>query len=169
YPSYFSLLALHASYPDGQKAGYTITNICVRNSKIESEPSAAALKLIPQDLGDSQYLVVAKFGNNGMVDFVPIRVKAAVVMPNGISRVKTFLLGNPSLMLPSEDREFSGILDLSYLPADVYTLAAAIEFAPDRWVDKQMTIRVSKEGERRIVNVLGVQEELSNLVEVKWK
>jgi len=169
YPSYFSLLVLNGTYPDGQQAGYTTTNICVRNTEIEAQPAAAATKLIPQDLGESKYLVVANFGNCGMVQFVPIRVKAALIMPlTGISRVSTALWGNPNLMLPFESRDYSGILDLSYVPADVYRLAAAIEYAPGVWQDKQMSVRVSIEGDKRILQVMGVQEELTELVKVKW-
>jgi len=169
YPSYFSLLALWAEYPDGQKAGVTTSNICVRNISVDAEPAAVALKLTLQDLGESKYLVVARFGNYGAIQFVPIRVKAAVTMSNGINRDSTFLSGNPNLMLPFETRDFSGILDLSYIPADRYSLAAAIEYAPGKWAPKQMAIRVSIEGERRIVQILGVEEELDELVEVQWK
>ena len=78
-------------------------------------------------------------------------------------------MGNPNLMLPFETRDFSGVLDLSYVPADVYALAAAIEYAPGLWAPKQMAVRVSIEGDRRIVQVLGVEEELSELIEVQWK
>ena len=169
HPSYFTLLALWATYPDGQKAGHTTMNICVRNSKIKSEPVAAAIKLVPQDLGDSKYLIVTRFGNCGMVDFDPIRVKAALVMSNGINRVSTFLTGNPNIMLPFEERDFSGVLDLSYVPADMYRLAAAIEYAKGVWEAKQIAVRVSKEGERRILKIVGIEEELSELIEIKWK
>ena len=173
HPCYFSLLALHATYPDGQNAGYTTTNICVRNNTVDAQPEARALKLVPQDLGDSKYLVVARFGNYGTVQFVPIKIKTALTMVSGttagINRASMFLGGNPNLMLPFETREFSGVLDLKYVPADRYTLAAAMEFAPGQWASKQMSIRVSIEGERRIVQVLGVEEELSELIEVKWK
>ena len=173
HPCYFSLLALWASYPDGQEAGHVTTNICVRNNSVDAQPAAVALKLVPQDLGDSKYLVVARFGNYGTVQFVPIKVKTALTMTSGasagINRASMFLSGNPNLMLPFETREFSGVLDLSYVPADRYTLAAAMEYAPGKWAPKQMAIRVSIEGERRIVQVLGVEEELSELVEVQWK
>jgi hypothetical protein len=170
YPCYYSLLALWASYPDGKDAGVTTTNICVRNKQIDVKPAAVVLKLTtPQDLGESKYLVGATFGNYGMVHFTPIKVKAGLTMPNGINRVQTFLWGDSSLMLPFEDREFSGVLDLSEIPADLYRFAAAIEYAPGVWVDKQMAVRVSIEGERRIINIVGVQEELGNLVQVKWQ
>jgi P pilus assembly chaperone PapD len=168
YPSYFSLLALWATYPDGQKAGHTTTNICVRNKQIAASPSAVALKLTLQELGESNYLVVARFGNYGMVHFVPIRVKAGLAMPNGIHRISTFLSGNPNLMLPFETRDFSGVLDLTYIPADVYRLAAAIEYAPGVWADKQIAVRVSIEGGQRIAKVVGIEEELNELIEVQW-
>lgn len=169
HPCYYSLLALWATYPDGRKAGVTTTNICVKNKLVGTEPAAVALKLTLQDLGESNYLVVARFGNFGMIHFVPIRVKAALTMANGINRASTFMMGNPNLMLPFETRDFSGVLDLSYVPADVYALAAAIEYAPGLWAPKQMAVRVSIEGERRIVQVLEIEEELGELIEVQWK
>jgi hypothetical protein len=168
YPSYFSLLALWASYPDGQQAGVTTTNICVRNNSVDAEPAAVALKLTVQDLGESKYLVVARFGNYGLVSFVPIRVKTALSMANGMNRSSMFMTGNPNLMLPFETRDFSGVLDLSYIPADRYRLGAAMEYAPGVWADKQMAVRISIEGERRIVDIEGVEEELNELVEIKW-
>ncbi|MBN1804326.1 MAG: hypothetical protein JW837_03665 [Sedimentisphaerales bacterium] len=168
YPSYFTLLALWTTYPDGKDAGVTTTNICLRNSKINAEPAAAAIKVIPQTLDESKYIVVARFGNVGQIGFVPIRVKAGLVMPNGIHRTSTFLSGDPSLMLPFEQRDFSGVLDLTHVPADIYRLAAAIEYAPGVWESIQIAVRVSIEGERRILEVLGMQEEISELIEVKW-
>jgi hypothetical protein len=168
YPCYYTLLALWASYPDGKQAGYTTTNICVRNKQVDAGPSAVALKVIPQDLGDSKYLVAASFCNNGLVHFVPIRVKAGLAMANGIQRITTFMSGDPTLWLPFETRNFSGVLDLSNISADLYYLAAGIEYAPEVWVYKQMAVRVSIEGERRVMQVLGVQEELNNPVEVRW-
>jgi hypothetical protein len=71
-------------------------------------------------------------------------------------------------MLPFEQREFSGVLDLSVVEAGTYALAAAIEYAPKQWEPKQLAVRVSIEGEERILEVLGVEEELRGLVEVQW-
>jgi hypothetical protein len=168
HPCYFSLLALWASYPDGQQAGVTTTNICIRNNSVEAEPAAVALKLTVQDLGESQYLVVARFGNYGLVPFVPIRVKTALSMSTGINRMGMFMTGNRNLMLPFETRDYAGVLDLSYVPADRYRLGAAMEYAPGVWADKQMAVRISIEGNRRIVEIEGVEEELNELVEIKW-
>jgi hypothetical protein len=168
HPCYFSLLALWASYPDGQQAGVTTTNICVKNNSVPAAPAAIALKLVPQDLGESKYLVVARFGNYGLVPFVPIRIKTALTMATGMNRASMFMSGNPNLMLPFETRDYSGVLDLSYVPADRYRLGAAMEYAPGQWADKQMAVRISIEGERRIVDIEGVEEELNELVEIKW-
>ncbi len=168
HPCYFSLLALWTTYPDGKDAGVTTTNICLRNSNITAEPAAVALKVLPQTFDDNMYIVAAEFGNVGQVQFTPIRVKAGLAMPNGIPRVGAFLSGDPSLMLPFERRTFSGILDLSNVPADMYRLAAAIEYAPGVWESTQISVRVSIEGDRRILEVMGMEQELTELVEVQW-
>jgi hypothetical protein len=170
YPTYFTLLALWATYPDGKDAGVTTTNICLRNTKItnNSAPAAVAIKVLPHTLDESKYLITAEFGNVGQVQFTPIRVKAGLAMPNGIHRVSTFLSGDPSLMLPFERRTFSGVLDLSSVPADTYRLAAAIEYAPGAWESTQILVRVSIEGDKRVLEVLGMQQELNELVDVQW-
>jgi len=168
HPCYYSLIALWATYPDGQKAGVITTNICVRNTEIQAEPKAIAMNLNLQNLGESKYLVSTRFGNLGILHFKPITCKAAVIMPNGIPRTSIFLSGNPSLMLPYETRQFSGIMDLSYLPADTYGLAAAMEYALGKRATKQMAIRVSIEADQRIVQIMGTEEDLSELIEVQW-
>ncbi|MGD8500447.1 MAG: hypothetical protein PVJ86_07350 [Phycisphaerales bacterium] len=169
YPCYYSLLHLMATYPDGQKAGTTTAKICVRDTNVEVAPEAMAMKLTPQALGDSKYLVVARFGNFGTIHFAPVTVQAAVIVPAiGMRRANTYLSGDPSLMLPFETRDFSGVMDLSYLPADMYRLAAALEYAPGQFATKQMAIRVSIEGEERIVEVMGTEKELAEIIEVKW-
>lgn len=168
YPCYYTLLALWATYPDGQKAGVITTNICVRNTEIEAEPKSVAMNLHLQNLGESKYLVNTKFGNYGLLHFKPKTCKASVVMSTGMPRSTIFLSGNPSLMLPYETRQFTGIMDLSFLPADTYALAAALEYAPGKLATKQMAIRVSIEADERIVDILGTQEDLSELIEVQW-
>lgn len=168
HPCYYTLLALWARYPDGQKAGVITTNICVRNTEIEAEPRAVAMNLHLQDLGESKYLVNTKFGNYGLLPLKPKTCRAAVTLPTGMPRTSIFLRGNPSLMLPYETRQFSEIMDLSYLPADTYGLAAALEYAPGKFETKQMAIRVSIEADERIVDILGTQEDLSELIEVQW-
>jgi hypothetical protein len=169
YPCYYSLLHLFATYPDGQKAGVTTAKVCVRDKNVEVAPEAMAMKLTPQALGDSKYLIVARFGNFGTIHFAPITVQGAAIVPAvGIRRATTYLSGDPGLMLPFEIRDFSGIMDLSSLPADLYRLAAALEYAPGQFATKQMAIRVSIEGDERIMEVMGTEKELAEIIEVKW-
>jgi hypothetical protein len=174
YPCYYSLLSLWATYPDGQRAGTTTAPICVRNSNIVAQPEARGLRVDIQDLGQSNYLIAAKFGNFKTIHFAPITVKAAVVMTTGaagdtgIPRASIFLSGDPGIMLPFETRQFSGVMDFSVIPADTYLLVGRLEYAPGQFARSQKLIQVSIEGEQRIVRTIGTQIELGENVEVKW-
>jgi hypothetical protein len=169
HPCYYSLLALWASYPDGQKAGVTTTNICVQNKNVAVEPEATAMKLTIHDLDMSKYLVVARFGNFKTIHFTPIKCRAAVTSAEGIPIAGTLLgRGKRGVMLPFETADFSGVIDFTSLPAETYRLAAALEYAPGQIATKQIALRVSIEGDQRVVEVVGTEEELDEIVEVKW-
>ncbi len=171
HPCYYSLLALWATYPDGQGAGVTTMPICVRNVNIQSEPEAQGLRVDIQDLGQSNFLISAQFGNFKTIHFMPITVKAAVIPTTGaagIPRASIFLSGDPSLMLPYETRQFSGVMDFSILPADTYLLRARLEYARNIFAPVDKLIQVSIEGDQRVVQILGTQQELGQNVEVKW-
>ncbi len=170
HPCYYSNLDFWAYYPDGQRAGLTRANIYVRNMKVAAQPSAAAGKLTPHPVSGSKYQIVAQFINNGIVHFEPINCRVAVnTMISTIPRAGVKLKsGVPGAMLPGEERTFSGILDFSTLDAEVYRLSAAIEYAPGMWASTQMAIEVSIEGDQRIVKIIGTQEELPEILEIKW-
>jgi hypothetical protein len=169
HPCYYSLLALWATFPDGQKAGVTTTKICVKNKKIEIEPEAEAMKLTLHALEGSKYIVVARFGNFKTIHFTPKKCRAGITTAEGIPRVSTLLSRSErGLMLPFERSDFSGVIDLSNLPADTYRLAAALEYGTDKVETKQIAIRVSIEGNQRKVEIVGTEEELEEIVEIKW-
>ena len=171
HPCYYSLLALWATYPDGQSAGVTTMPICVRNTNVPADPNAQGLRVDIQDLGQSNFLIAARFGNFKTIHFTPITVKAAVIPTagaGGIPRASIFLSGDPSLMLPFETRQFSGVMDFSALPADTYLLMARLEYAPKTYAYCPKLIQVSVEGDQRVVRTLGTQAELGEKVEVKW-
>jgi hypothetical protein len=171
HPCYYSLLALWATYPDGQGAGVTTMPICIRNTNIQVEPEAEGLRVDIQDLGASKYLIAAQFGNFKTIHFTPITVKAAVIPTTGASsvpRASIFLSGDPSLMLPFETRQFSGVMDFSSIPADNYLLVGRLEYAPGQFARVQKLIQVSVEGGKRVIRTLGTQQELGGKVEVKW-
>jgi len=171
HPCYYTLLALWGTYPDGQRAGVTTMPICVRNTNIPADPNAQGLRVDIQDLGQSNFLIAARFGNFKTIHFTPITAKAAVIPTTGaggIPRASIFLSGDPSLMLPFETRQFSGVMDFSALPADTYILMARLEYAPKTYAYCPKLIQVSVEGDQRVVRTLGTQAELGEKVEVKW-
>jgi hypothetical protein len=174
YPCYYSLLALWATYPDGQGAGVTTMPICIRDTNIQAEPEAQGLRIDIQDLGASKYLIAAQFGNFKTIHFTPITVKAAIIpttgaaAASGVPRASIFLSGDPSLMLPFETRQFSGVMDFSNIPADNYLLVGRLEYAPSQFARTQKLIQVSIEGGKRVIRTLGTQQELGGKVEVKW-
>jgi hypothetical protein len=174
HPCYYSLLSLWGTYPDGQRAGATTTPICVRNSNVLAQPEAQGLRVDIQDLGKSNYLVAARFGNFKTIHFAPITVKAAVIPTTGVAatagipRASIFLSGNPGIILPFETRQFSGAMDFSGMPADTYLLIGRLEYAPGQFARCQKLIQVSIEGEQRIVRTIGTQVELGENVKVNW-
>lgn len=173
YPCYYSNLDFWAFYPDGQNAGKTTAKICIKNTKAKSNPSAVAIKMTPIYITASKYQIVAAFINNGIIHFDPKKCKAAVVIPSsvsGVPRIGAELLSMArGTMLPLEERHFSGILDFATVDAGIYRLSAALEYAPGQpWAEKQVVIEVTIEGDRRVIRVIGTQEDLPDMLKVKW-
>ena len=173
HPCYYSLLALWAFYPDGQKAGYRTANVFVKNSYIAAEPSAEGLFVRLNDLGNSKYLVTAKFRNLKTIHFKPLSVKAGILPTEGpgqlkIPRLSTYLYGDPSPMLPFEDRTFTGDLDFSIVPAGRYFLTGRLEYAPGQVVRPKTLIDVSIQGDQRVVQTVETGLGLGEEVKVQW-
>ena len=172
HPCYYALLGIFSTYPDGQKGGVTTAHICVTDESISTEPFVSGMKLSPALKGGSQYYIVARFGNFGRIHFTPIRCRAAVVDaadPMGRPRALTALSSSKSdIMLPLEVRDFSGIIDFSNVSAGTYRLAAVLEYAPGEVATKQIGIRVLPQGQRKIVEVVKLEEELGEKIKVQW-
>ena len=171
HPCYYTNLDFWASYPDGQNAGLTTAKVCLQNAKATTEPMAYASKLTPVAFSTSKYLIVAEFINIGTIHFDPKECKAAVTLgAEQVARASVKLQSTATgLMLPGEVRNYSGVLNFSSLPAGTYRLTAGLDYAPGKpRVGKQTVIQVSIEGDQRIIDTIGVQEELSEIVEVKW-
>ncbi len=171
HPCYYALLALWATYPDGQQAGVTTMPICIRNTNIEAQPEATGLKINIQELGQSKFLVAATFANQKNIHFAPITVRAGAIRTSeaaGIPRTSDFLSGDSSLMLPFEIRQFSGVLDFTSLPADTYLLVGRLEYARGQFARTSKLIQVAIEGEQRVVRTIGTQMELGENIEIKW-
>ncbi|MHC4434212.1 MAG: hypothetical protein ACYTBS_20405, partial [Planctomycetota bacterium] len=168
-PCYYSDLNFWAFYPDGQRAGVTTAKICVRNTKTKVEPSARTTRMTPVAVAGSQYRVVASFENNGIIHFDAKNCKAVVISPTDPPTVDGVRVPRASAklesvvkgaMLPFEERQFSGMLDLSALDAGNYYLSAGLEYAPGQWAEKQVSMEVTIADGRRLVRVTGTQEDL---------
>ena len=172
HPCYYALLGIFSTYPDGQKGGVTTAHICVTDESISTEHFVSGMKLSPALKGGSQYYIVARFGNFGRIHFTPIRCRAAVVDaadPMGRPRALTALSSSKSdIMLPLEVRDFSGIIDFSNVSAGTYRLTAVLEYAPGEVATKQIGIRVLPQGQRKIVEVVKLEEELGEKIKVQW-
>jgi hypothetical protein len=152
---YYAQLTMYATYPDGQNAGVKTAYICVKNNNVEAVPAAQPLRLNIPAMEESRYLVVASFGNFGNIHFTP-RCTAAFTRITGASIGREILLtsSRSDLMLPLEFRSFSGAVDLANFPSDMYYVTASLEYAPGQTITKQIPIRVSLEGDRRVVDII---------------
>ena len=173
HPCYYSLLALWATYPDGQKAGFKTANIFLKNNEIAFEPMAQGLNIRLQELDESKFLITSQFRNLKKIHFKPLSVRAGVIPTSGegalsVPRLSTYLYGDPSPMLPFETRTFSGDMDFSDLPAGRYILTGRLEYAPGQVVRPQSLIDISIQGERRLVQIIGTPIELRGAVQVDW-
>jgi hypothetical protein len=175
HPCYFSLLALWATYPDGQKAGYQLSNVFVKNKNIIAEPFATGLHIRLQQLDKSKYFVTTTFRNPKTVPFTPLSVKAGLLPTTGpgalrVPRLSTYLYGDPSPMLPFQDRTFTGDMDFSRIPAGNYILTGRLEYAQGvapAYTERYIEISI-EEGDERVVKTVGTQIEIGEDVEVSW-
>lgn len=153
---YYGLLSLHATYADGQNAGVKTAYISVANSTVEALPVAHPIRLNFAHMEESRYFIVTSFGNFGNIHFTP-RCSAAITNLMGVDMGKGKMLLTSSasgLMLPLESRSFSGAFDLSDYPADMYLVTATLEYAPGEVMTNQLPIRVSIEGDQRVVELI---------------
>jgi len=176
-PNYYANLDFWSFYSDGQNAGRTRARVAVQNIKFDrfkAEPVATAGKFSPHPIGGSKYLIAAEFHNNGLVHFTPIRGKAAITdTASDVPRVSTPLKSDLSVrglhMLPAETRNFSGVLDLSLLDPGEYRLSVGLQYDENLpWAERQFSVKITTEGGRRVLDITGTQEDLNEVLEVKW-
>jgi hypothetical protein len=171
YPYNYAQLNLIASYPDGQPAGVTNAIIAVGGNKAKIQPMVQAntIKIQEQDAAKSQFLVLAEFTNKGSIFINPKRCRAAIARSADGTAMEIASLNaiKSGIILPFEKRLYTGILDLSSLPAGSYRIEVSLEYG-SLAEKKQIAVQVTIFKEKRIVNIIGTKEELNELVEVKW-
>lgn len=162
HANYYAELNLQGRYPDGQNAGTTTALLNIQNKRVKVEPASQPMKLSIANEEASMYAIVSRFGNTGNVHITP-RCSATLMTADGRIARRTILAGETGLMLPLEVRNFSGLVDFAEVPPGAYRLEAMLEYTTDEGVNRQttqsITIQVSIENGRKIVEVIGPKEE----------
>jgi hypothetical protein len=166
-PWYYTQLTLQATYTDGQNAGKKDTFICVANKNTSAEPVVQPGRLNIAVTEGSKYVVVARFANFGKIHYTP-KCRGVITTPGGGFVREITFSGKSGLMIPFESRDFAGIVDFSDIGPGLYRLSSILEYAAERSVNNDVPIRVSGEGEQKIVQVIR-PEEFEQTIGVKWQ
>ena len=162
YPNYYAMVTLRARYPDGQNAGTTKARLCILNKNGEATARLLNTQLTLSESAPNRYLVTARFSNIGPTHITP-DCRAVLTLPPTETARARFLLGSDAydqsgIMLPLEKRYFTGVLDVSKLPAGMYRLTVVLNGDAGRLVQGQTALRVVDSGERKVVEVMNVEE-----------
>ena len=158
YPVYYGALTLRATYSrDKQQAGVKETYICVQNKQVTGTPTVAAAVLTLSETGPSRYLVTGGYMNGGEMYVTPsCQGVLSLAGVGGVTNYKRFLMssenyGQKAIMLPLEARSFTGVLDISDVPSNIYFLTSVLKWpggSPDG-LQEQRTIEVYEQGGRK--------------------
>jgi hypothetical protein len=131
YRGFYADLNLFASYADGTNAGMTTAQICVVNKKMQYNPVVEGRNIKVENTEPSKYIVSARFLNVGDVHVSP-KCEARLVETDGtvIKSGKMDSDGKSPVMLPLEQRDFSGDLDLTYIKPGFYRVMARLDYNP---------------------------------------
>ncbi len=130
-PSYYGMIRLNSTYPDGQPAGVTKARVCVLDKNVQGTPQLDNLVFTVSELSPSRFMVTARFLNNGDVHVLP-RCRAVLTTLDGATRKRLVLssegVGQSGILLPLSVRNFSGVLDVADVAPDTYRLTAILEY-----------------------------------------
>jgi hypothetical protein len=169
YPSYYGTLRLRVSYPDGTSAGVKDALICTQNKQVTATPFVAPTVLTVSETGPSRYLASATYSNGGEIHVPSVSCQAVLSIVGGggggAAVVKRLLLsseqyGQRGALIPFDVRSFSGVLDLSDVPANTYYLTSILSYAggPPDGVQRQIVIEVSEQGGRKSARMVGASD-----------
>lgn len=172
YPCYYGAIGLKVIYPDGQNGGTTWVNVCAGNQDVmaNTDIECLTINLVEQDAERSEYYVSATFVNNGLTHIVPTRIVAAVAKAGDeFGRTTTMLSSlNYGMLLPYESRTYTGTLNFANIDPDAYNLQVLMEFPPGQKVQKQIQIKVTKVGNKKVPEITEQNVKTTDFVEVKW-
>jgi hypothetical protein len=153
---------LRARYQDGQTAGTTHARLCVLNRSVEAAPKLINTQLTLSESAPNRYLVTARFTNVGPTHITPDCRGVLTLPSDGSAAAKFFLYSDAyeqsGIMLPLEKRHFTGVLDVSDLEMGMYRLTVVLSSQTGHSVQGQTALRVVETGERKVVEVMNVEE-----------
>lgn len=157
YPCYYGTLKLRVSYRDGQPAGTKESAVCIQNKQVPAVPAVGPTVLTLSETGPSRYMVAAGYMNAGEMYVTPsCQGDLSVLGVNGITTYKRFLMssetfGQKGILLPFQARSYSGVLDLSDVPAGTYYLTSILKWPGSiaEGLQDQRTITVTEQGGRK--------------------
>jgi hypothetical protein len=158
---YYADLNLFASYVDGTSAGGTRAQVCVTNKQVQLSPVVNGKRILTDPgEGPSKWTVSARFVNVGNAHIDPL-CQAQLVLPDGIPilTAKMVCPDKQGLMLPLEQRDFSGELDLTNLdPAKAQGACRVVAVLTDRsvtdpnlfpHVEQEEWVRISRGADKK--------------------
>jgi hypothetical protein len=165
YPTFYATLKLSLTYADGTSAGTKVSWICLQNKPVTGAPSLGATVLTVSETSPARYLVTGAFSNMGETHATSLTCQGVLSVVGGggtgAAVYKRFQMtceavGQTGILLPFESRSFSGVLDVSDVPANDYYVTAVL-----RWpgstadgVQEQRAIRVAEQGGRKVARML---------------
>jgi hypothetical protein len=164
YPSFYGTLRLRFSYADGKPAGTKDSWICLQNKPAVGAPLLAPTVLTVSETSASRYLVTASFQNTGETHATSLTCQGvlSIVGGGGLGsavhkrfQMTSEAVGQTGILLPFESRTYSGVLDISDVPAGEYYVTSVL-----RWpgstadgVQEQRAIRISEQGGRKVARM----------------
>ena len=170
YPNYYAALGLKVVYPDGQVAGTTWLNVCVKNKNAipNADVKCTALSLVEISATNSEYTLQAKFENNGTTHILPTKVRAAVVKAEGLGYTSAMLYSDKAgMFMPKEKRYYTAIMDFSSLEPDDYYIEVLMEYPTKQEVKRQKRITIKDHRGTRVPELLD-NEDVTELIPVQW-
>ena len=132
------------------------------NKKGQGSPRVMNKQLTLSESSPNHYLVTARFSNIGDTHVMPA-CRAVLSLVDDVANTPRarFPLSSEKqrgIMLPLEKRDFTGVLDVSTVPAGMYRLTVVLTGENGESAQGQTAVRVVNTTERKVVEVMNVEE-----------
>lgn len=156
--NHYADLEFAARHTDGESAGTQRVRVRVQNRAATPSPLAQGISLTTAEDEESKYAVLAQFGNFGDMHFTASCQALLTTLP-GVPVVSAAMEPESTMVLPLGTPQFSGVLNLSGVPAGTYYVQATLRSSDGEVSARQrIPVRVEVEDERRTMEVISPEE-----------